>query len=657
MIKSIGIWLFLLLVIVSEGSASGLSASKESKNLLLINSYHQGLAWTDSLTSVILSITRQHPDINLNIEYLNSKQFGNSNFEAEKNYIRNKYAGISFDGIIVTDNDALDFAILYDEYLFPNRPIVFAGISNPEDYNLEGTQIYGFKETSNTDYLLGFVKQILPKAKKLFLLADFTTTGLIYRTNLKNQAAQWTDFNVVFPEEIDQDKIYQYVREENDLDAIYFVGINQDKYGKLVDSETLYDSIIQLAKVPVFSNDLVFNGRGVIGGLYQSGKKHGMAAARLSLQLIDSKNPKPDKHYGTTEYNYFFDQKILDKFDIPKSRLPAGAKVINDISFPNKKYFFGLISVLAFLLFIVFHLFLTVRNTKKTEQKIRSQFKQIENQNKELEAAYGQLGGAISQLEMTNDQLNNTNKNLREAKKKAEESDNLKSAFLANVSHEIRTPLNSIVGFSSLLIEPDLDEETRNSYAGLIESNTESLLVLIDDIIDLSKIEAQQLTIKKQEFSVDDLMLELFRIFNHSNQNPRVELKMERIPEDKVLLVNSDRVRVKQVFTNLISNAFKFTDSGFIKLGCFEAENREIILFVKDSGIGISKEYFDTVFERFRKLNVGGNKVYRGTGLGLSITKKLVELLGGQIWIDSEPGVGTAFYFTLDGLKFRDVKA
>lgn len=657
MIKSIGIWLFLLLVIVSEGSASGFSALKESKNLLLLNSYHQGLAWTDSVTSGILSTIKQHPEVNLNIEYLNSKQFGKSNFEAERNYIRNKYAGVSFDGIIVTDNDALDFAMLYDDYLFPNRPIVFAGISNPDDYNLEGTQFYGLKETSNTDYLIGFVKQILPGAKKIYLLTDFTTTGLIYRTNLKHQAAQLPDFTVVFPEEIDLEKIYQYVREENDLDAIYFVGINQDKYGKLVDYQTLYDSIIQLAKVPVFSNDLIFNGRGVIGGLYQSGKKHGVAAARLLLQLLDSKNPKPDKHYGTTEYNYFFDQKILDKFDIPKSRLPKGSKVINDTNFPNKKYFFGLISVLAFLLFIVFHLILTVRKTKITEQKIRSQFTQIENQNKELEEAYAQLGGVISQLEMTNEKLNNTNHNLLKAKKKAEESDNLKSAFLANVSHEIRTPLNSIVGFSSLLIEPDLDEETRNSYAGLIESNTESLLVLIDDIIDLSKIEAQQLTIKKQEFSIDDLMLELFRIFNHSNLNSRVELKMEGISENKVLLVNSDRVRVKQVFTNLISNAFKFTEAGFIKLGYFEAENREIILFVKDSGIGISKEYFDTVFERFRKLNVDGNKVYRGTGLGLSITKKLVELLGGQIWIESEPQMGTAFYFTLDGLKFTEVKA
>ena len=210
-----------------------------------------------------------------------------------------------------------------------------------------------------------------------------------------------------------------------------------------------------------------------------------------------------------------------------------------------------------------------------------------------------------------------------EAKKKAEESDHLKSAFLANVSHEIRTPLNSIVGFSSLLSDEDIDANTRKTYIDLIESNSESLLVLIDEIIDLSKIEARQLTIKKEEFSVDQLILELFQIFKHENKNPEVDFHIEKISDSMELFANSDRVRVKQILINLLTNAFKFTESGTVKMGYIKIDGK-VVLFIRDTGIGISEEHHRAIFQRFRKLNEKQYKrIYRGTGLGLAITESL----------------------------------
>lgn len=641
------IWGIILLSIITISTSTGIPAAEKTKNVLLINSYHEGYLWTDSLTSGIMSALKSSPEITLHIENLSAKQFGKSNFGIEKNYIQAKYSGILFDGILVTDNDALDFAFQYDQDLFPNTPVVFAGISNPDEYPLEGSQYYGFKETASIDNVLHLVKKILPEVKRLLVLTDFTTTGQIYRKEFTKQAAGIADFSVVFPEVIDLDSIYRMVGSEKDYDAIYYIGINQDKYGNLVDFMQLLEKICQLAKVPVFNNDPIFNGKGVVGGLYQSGKKHGSAAARLLVQLMDTTMAKPAKRYDTTGYDYYFDWDKLKQFNIPSGRIPDGAQLINKPTILNKKYFFILISTLAFLLFIILLLSYAFRKTKKAEKKINKQFKKIQNQNKQLEDAQGQLSNAVSELENANIHLKETNVSLLEAKKKAEESDNLKSAFLANVSHEIRTPLNSIVGFSSLLSETDLSEETRNSYIDLIDSNSESLLVLIDEILDLSKIEAHQLTLKRQDFSMDELISELFRMYSHSNLNLRVELRVGQRIEDKSLSIFSDRVRVKQIFINLLSNAFKFTDSGSIEMGYFVSENEEVIIYVKDTGIGIKKEHHHAVFNRFRKLNENTSKIYRGTGLGLAITQKLTELLGGRIWIESVQGKGSTFYFTL----------
>jgi len=637
-------WGIILLAILSISTSTGIPAAEKTKNVLLINSYHQGYLWTDSLTSGVFSALKSNPEITLHIENLSSKQFGKYNFEVEKNAIQAKYSGILFDGILVTDNDALDFAFQYDQDLFPNIPVVFAGISNPDEYPLNGSQYYGFKETASIDHVLFLVKKILPEVKRLLVLTDKTTTGMIYRKEFTKQAAQIDNFSVVFPEVIDLDTIYRMVASENNYDAIYCIGINQDKDGRLVDFSSLTEKICRLSKVPVFNNDPLFNGKGVIGGLYQSGKKHGSEAARLLVQLMDTTIQKPTKRYDTTGYDYYFDWNILNKFSIPSGRIPDGAQVIKKPTILNKRYFFILISTLALLVFIILLLSYAFRKTKKAEKK-------IQNQNKLLEDTQGQLSIAISELEKNNERLKETNVNLLDAKKKAEESDNLKSAFLANVSHEIRTPLNSIVGFSSLLGDNDLSEETRNIYMDLIESNTESLLVLIDEILDLSKIEAHQLMLKKEDFSMDELISELFLMFRHGKTNNKVELRVGQRFEGKELFIFSDRVRVKQIFINLLSNASKFTDSGSIEFGYFISENEEVILYVKDTGIGIKKEHHQSIFNRFEKLNENASKIYRGTGLGLAITQKLVVLLGGRIWIESDQGKGSTFYFTLQDCR------
>ncbi|MBW8324100.1 MAG: hypothetical protein K0M50_04985 [Prolixibacteraceae bacterium] len=646
--------LVFFLTIFSIAAYSASPIVEKTRNILVINSYEQGFAWTDSLMTGILKEAKVHPEIMLSIENLNSKRFGQNHFETFKHYFQEKYVGVHFDGILVTDNDALDFAFTYDQDLFPDAPVVFTGISNPEVYPLDGSKYWGIKETSNTDSIIDLVKLLLPESKKMLVLTDLTTTGRIYREGLMKQRVRFPDFSILFPEEIVIDSIESLVSSNRGIDAVFYIGINQDKFGNPVNNVLLLESVGKLTKVPLFTNDPLFIGKQVVGGIFQSGVKHGQEAVRLLYQLLDSTHSGSIPRIQTTEQGYFFDRTLLSKFNINEAKLPKGS-ILADLPGPFNKSFLGVLGI-AFLLLSLAVLILSVVNRRRRNRQKRSdsQLKEIEAQKNELKEAYSQLNEVISELENANELLKDSNVSLLEAKKKAEEADNLKSAFLANVSHEIRTPLNSIVGFSSLLIEPDLDEETRKTYADLIESNTESLLVLIDEIIDLSKIEAQQLTLKKIDFSIDALLEELLQVFSYSHKNEKVALRVSKISEQKELFVFSDRVRVKQIFINLLTNALKFTDSGFIELGYLMSESKELVLYVKDTGIGIKKEHHTEIFRRFRKLNENALKIYRGTGLGLAITQKLVELLGGKIWIVSEPGQGATFCFTLENCVLKD---
>lgn len=234
------------------------------------------------------------------------------------------------------------------------------------------------------------------------------------------------------------------------------------------------------------------------------------------------------------------------------------------------------------------------------------------------------------------------------AKKKAEESDKLKSAFLANMSHEIRTPMNSIIGFSELLTKPGNFDKNKEKYLGFIINSGKSLLNLINDIIDISKIEAGQLNIKISKCSLNPIINELyishFEIDDIKNRD--FELKVKKAVADDDFVIETDPYRFKQIFNNLIGNAMKFTEHGFIEFGYEFRSEKELLFYVKDTGIGMPSDKIDTIFDRFTRLDCG-DKNPSGTGLGLAISKKLAELMGGSMWVESSEGEGSKFYFTL----------
>ena len=245
----------------------------------------------------------------------------------------------------------------------------------------------------------------------------------------------------------------------------------------------------------------------------------------------------------------------------------------------------------------------------------------------------------------------NAEQELIAAKEHAEESDRLKSAFLANMSHEIRTPMNSILGFSTLLGKGNLPEDRKKHFLNIIQTSGKNLVKIVDDVIDIAIIESGQLKISKSETSLNQLFNDLHDIFKQKIKSEGYDLKLVlKIPQ-KEYKIFTDELRVKQILSNFLSNALKFTKKGEIEFGFRKVKNNKIRMYVKDTGIGISPDKLETIFERFRQADDSTTRRYGGTGLGLAISKNLVELLDSKIGVRTEENKGSEFYFSLSHVE------
>ena len=241
------------------------------------------------------------------------------------------------------------------------------------------------------------------------------------------------------------------------------------------------------------------------------------------------------------------------------------------------------------------------------------------------------------------------------AKNMAEESDKLKSAFLANMSHEIRTPLNSIIGFSELLADAHFQIEEKDEFIGHIINNGNSLLSIISDIMDISKMESGMVSIRTREVQVLKIVTEVRKQFLIRFEEKGIDFRIEYEKELESVHAIADPERLNQIFNNLVSNALKFTTNGFVLLK-YSIVGSMVQFEVSDSGIGIPPDFHTKIFERFSQVEVSNSRRYGGNGLGLAITKNLIELMGGKIWLESKPGEGASFYFTLPLKEAKPIK-
>lgn len=275
--------------------------------------------------------------------------------------------------------------------------------------------------------------------------------------------------------------------------------------------------------------------------------------------------------------------------------------------------------------------------------------RELKHQMDENRALYEKYLAKNKELKQSIIKIRDINRELVQAKEKAEESDRLKSAFLSNMSHEIRTPMNGIIGFSSMLRKQNLSPKKRMLYVKTIIDSSNQLLTIVNDILDISRIETGKLEIAEEEVNINELMDDLFVFFKPQAESKGISMLIYKDQLDATLYVKTDKVRLRQVLSNLLHNAIKFTSQGFIEIG-YRKYDKWLQFYVKDTGIGIEESLHEEIFKPFRQVELEITRATGGAGLGLSISKKLVEALGGKMRLESRPGAGSTFYFNIPGV-------
>jgi len=320
------------------------------------------------------------------------------------------------------------------------------------------------------------------------------------------------------------------------------------------------------------------------------------------------------------EYNYFVEQKTPDGIRYLESRvsgiLDSEGKMVGYALFSSD-----------------------ITGRKKAEEELQNLNKELAAQNEEYQVLNEELKENMERIQIINVELG-------KAKERAEESDRLKTAFLHNISHEIRTPMNGILGFTNLLLDPELTGEEQHEYIDVIKNSSDRMLNTINDLMDISMIESSQMKITVSEVNINDQITDLFTFFKSEAEKKGLQLFFKNTLPDQEAIIKTDCVKFYAILTNLIRNAIKYSDEGTIEFG-YEKKGKYLEFFVKDTGIGIPKERLQAIFDRFVQADIEDIRALEGSGLGLSISKAYVEMIGGRIWVESQEGKGSEFYFTI----------
>jgi len=716
--------------------------ASERKEVVILNSYHNGFKWTNDINNAIASEFKCNESTRLFYEFMDSKRFNSEEyFEHLRNIFHLKYAHHKIDGIICSDNRAFNFFLEHGQDIWGDIPAVFCGVNDIDEHinridTLKHSVVY---ETIDIKGTLQLMLTLQPELEEIIVISDETLSGQIFVRQFSksfqdlNLDINYKTLNNTVPDTLH--KALHAIPSHNR--AIYLLSLytNRNNIPNEMINESRY--FFEDINIPIYSNWDFLMPDLIVGGKILKANDQGRIAAQIMKQRFAG---KPTKVYHTPKCETIIDYPTLTAHNLSTKELDSDYVVINQKEGLIAKYKKEITIILIILIIFVFIILMLISDIIKRKEieidfivsekrlelainganeglwdiNIPSKSIYISDQfahllgfdtadeldineanwhnfimpqdieqlkeaydlhiNNKVEAlqcevrllkkdgnkSWFSIHGKVTAREgdtpirITGIILDiNTQKafekELKNAKEKAEESDRLKSSFLANMSHEIRTPMNAILGFTDLLISSELTPEEKQSYLDLIKSSGENLLSLINDIIDISKIESGELQIKEEQIDLNQLIKEVVDVgISISNTlNKSIQIKTQSKLKKRNCYILTDPLRVYQILINLVSNAVKFTEKGFVEIIYDITEDSQLEIAVKDTGPGISNENQKIIFERFRQIDESTIKQHGGTGLGLAITQSLVNLIDGSIEVFSNPSQGATFKVSL----------
>ncbi|NCB98195.1 MAG: HAMP domain-containing histidine kinase [Bacteroidia bacterium] len=598
---------------------------------LIITSYNPDTQrMSDFIMDIESSVIGMDPKADIIIEDLGCKSFSEESFlwEHQMANVLGKFRDSHLKAIILLGQEAWA-AFLQQDSIPENVPFFSAfasvnGIELPQD----SVGYDWFPESINTTVkasTLGrggghlnqynvienirLIKKLYPKTDNIVFVSDNTYGGVSLQALIRKELKGYPGIRLTL-----LDGRSLTINEADDImknlppnSAVLLGTWRAKKDGIGLTNTSLMKLGAANPNVPFFTLSSTGFGVVAVGGYVPV---YGTHADIVSKQISDYyKGYRDSVRFITGKCEYKFDKAMLEKLGIKESMLPKGSIIVQNED-PRVRQYRTFVIVLSVISFGMLLLAVTLLVLHSRNKKLR--FKLVEHEAE-----------------------------LIEAKERAEESDKLKSAFLANMSHEIRTPLNAIVGFSNLLCTEDPDPEEKLRYNNFISKNSDILLTLISDILDISRLETDQIKFVYQNADILSICNQVLNTIKHQRK-PEIEYVVD--PECKSYYLFTDHQRLTQVLLNLTANANKFTEKGSITIKyVVDNQHREVVFSVTDTGCGIPKEKQETVFQRFGKLN----EFTQGTGLGLAICSQIVKRFGGKIWIDSEYTSGTRFCFSI----------
>ena len=503
---------------------------------------------------------------------------------------------VSVNGLVLPD-DSIDTRVWE-----PESKNIYTDFS---DYNIVAGYVYEYDVDKNIELM----RRFYPDMRRVAFISDNTYGGLSMQALVKKEMEKYPDLETIWLDGRTETfmEVSERMRRLPQNTCVLLGTWRVDCTESYVIGNTTYMLRDANPTLPVFTIASVGLGHWALGGYTPEYHAVGKNIGAVTYDFLD-KGDREGVDLVTIPGNYTFDIKRLHEFKLDSLNLPQGAVLVNKTPSLYEQYKYWVIGVVSAFMFLIACFLIAIYY--------------------------------IIRINHLKHNLEVSGEELLVAKEKAEESNRLKTAFLANMSHEIRTPLNAIVGFSSVLVSDDSSPAEKAQYCDIIQKNSDLLLHLINDILDISRMESGRIKFVWEECDVVELCQTALSTAEYGRKTSALFLFETPVAS---LVIKTDAQRLKQVLINLLSNAAKFTPSGSIKLAiAIDKQHQQLELSVSDTGCGIPSDKSDRVFERFEKLN----EYSQGTGLGLAISRLIIENLGGKIWVDKDYTEGARFVFT-----------